>query len=167
MLRINRLAGAGAVAAAVALSIAVTAAALPDAAVPEVLFSRQLMEQEGIRVGDIVTLAADSAGARSRAFRVAAEYEPTPDPMKFAATRLEARLHLPDLLAIAADPADPQARDAVDTLNVRLADPGEANEVSRLLATRTAGLVVRPTARATDGTDTFAVLDRFHLAMRS
>src|SRR6185295_14639965 len=64
--------------------------------VPQVLLSRHLMREAGVRVGDVVTLAADADGAGSTLFRVAGVYEPTPDPRKFSAQRLEARLHLAD-----------------------------------------------------------------------
>ena len=56
---------------------------------PGVLLSRQLMESRQLRVGDLVRLAADSSGARSQLFRILGEYEPTPDPMRFAQRRLE------------------------------------------------------------------------------
>src|SRR5688572_5455869 len=70
---------------------------------PTVLFSRQLATAEGLRVGDIVTLAGKADGSSARRFRVAGIYEPVADPMRLAAQRFEARLHLPDLLSLAAD----------------------------------------------------------------
>ena len=48
-------------------------------------------------------------------------YEPTPDPMRFTAHRLEARLHLPDLVDITADRRDPGSREAVSAINLALA----------------------------------------------
>src|SRR5207237_1108451 len=82
---------------------------------PDILLSRQLMEQAGVHVGDVVTLAVDSRGHRAAQFKVVGVYEPTPNPMKFAARRLEARLHLPDLLALSEDPQDPLAAETVSS----------------------------------------------------
>src|SRR5260221_2224556 len=73
-------------------------------AVPGVLVSRQLLARAKLSIGDVVTVAADPAGTRAAQFRVAGVYEPTPDPMKFNVERLEARLHLDDLLSLTADP---------------------------------------------------------------
>jgi len=58
----------------------VPALAQEDAA--PILMSRQLAEQEGLRIGDVVQLATDAAGTKSRPFRVVGIYEPTPDPMR-------------------------------------------------------------------------------------
>ena len=69
---------------------------------PEILVSRGLMRERRLSVGQVVMLSADARGARARPFRIAGVYEPTPDPSRFTAKRLEARMHLPDLLALAA-----------------------------------------------------------------
>jgi putative ABC transport system permease protein len=131
---------------------------------PGVLLSRQLAAQAGVSVGDTVTFAVDPAGTHAVKFRVTGIYEPTPDPMRFTAKRLEAHVHLPDLMALVADPADPAAREAVDTINVKLADPGDAAAFAADLSARAPGVSVTPTARTRDN-DPFAVLDRFHLAI--
>jgi putative ABC transport system permease protein len=150
---------------------AVIAAALPvltapaDADLPAVLLSRQLAEQASVRVGDSVTLASDAAGKGARQFRVAGIYEPTPDPMRFTGRRIEARLHLPDLNALTASPDDPASTESVGAINVRLADPADADALASALAARAPGIVARPTARARDGSDPFAVLERFHFAV--
>ena len=95
---------ASAFAAALLIALAVPAATAPPAAdLPPILIARQLAEQEHLHAGDTVTLAQDPRGTRARQFRVAGIYEPTPDPMRFTARRIEARMHLPDLMAIAAD----------------------------------------------------------------
>jgi ABC-type lipoprotein release transport system permease subunit len=128
--------------------------------------SRQLLEQAHVRVGDVVTLATESTGGRSMQFRVAGVYEPTPDPNRFSAKRLEARLHLPDLLALSADADDPLASESVSQLNLTLANPADARAVAREIGTRVPGLTAQPTAEPPAGRgDPFAVLDRFHWAI--
>jgi ABC-type lipoprotein release transport system permease subunit len=160
--------------AAAALLAAFAAFAAPTPTdLPAVLLSRQLAEAASLRVGDTVTLAADADGAAARQFRLAGIYEPTPDPMRFTTRRLEARLHLPDLNALtaqhgsgqAASGNDPASVETVNAINVRLADPNDAGTFASALHARAPGIVARPTARARDGSDPFAVLERFHLAV--
>ncbi len=180
---VNRLAAVVAVALAVAavvvsgFSRTASAAAAPPgpaeaaphtdatpAPPPDILISRQLLRNAHLSVGDIVTLAADPAGKRAARFRIAGAYEPTPDPMKFMLPRLEARVHLPDLIALTTDPADPLAAESVGAINVRLLDPAAAAAFADDFRARSIGLVVRSTARA-GAPDPFAVLERFHLAI--
>ena len=145
---------------------AVPVATAPAAAdLPGILVSRQLAEREHLRAGDVVTLATDASGTNPRRFRVDGAYEPTPDPMRFTARRLEARMHLPDLMAITANAADPSASEAISAINIRLSNPGDAAPFASTLAARAPGILVRPTARAGDGSDPFAVLERFHFAV--
>jgi ABC-type lipoprotein release transport system permease subunit len=132
---------------------------------PEVLLSRQLAEQEHIRTGDVVTLALDANGDRLTRFRVAGVFEPTPDPKKFPAKRLEARFHLPDLITLTADRDDPLSTESVSAINLALADPADAARVMRVLETRAPGLIVESTMPSGRGDDPFAVLDRFHWAI--
>ena len=146
---------------------ALAALTLPTAALaadpPSILVSRQLAARARLAVGDVVTLAVDAGGTRGRQFRVTGVYEPTPDPMRFTADRLEARLHLPDVVDITADPTDPASREAVSAINVKLADAHDTRFAPDFMA-RAPGVLVRPTARsATD--DPFVVLDRFHVAI--
>jgi len=84
----------------------------------------------------VVTLAVDADGARSLMVRVAGIYEPTPDPMRFTAQRLEAHMHLPDLVALVADSADPAARELASAINVKLIDPHDAGAFASELAAR-------------------------------
>jgi hypothetical protein len=90
---------------------------------PAILVSRQLAARARLAVGDVVTLAVDGGGTRGRQFRITGIYEPTPDPMRFTAERMEARVHLPDLIAMTADPDDPAAAESVNAINVKLVDP--------------------------------------------
>ena len=128
------------------------------------LLSRQLAARAHVAVGDVVTLATDPAGATGRSFRVVGIYEPTPDPMRFTAQRLEARLHLPDLIDLTADPGDAGSADRVDSINVRLVDRMESDRFTAELRTRMPGLDAGSTSRPRDN-DPFQVLDRFHLAI--
>ena len=124
-------------AAALLCALAGAASSLAQSAapaVPDILVSRQLMAAQGVRVGDVVSLSAESSGAHPRPFRVAGEYEPTPDPMQLGAARLEVRMHLPDLIDVAAKPADPLAAETIDAINVALSDPGAARDVGRQLS---------------------------------
>jgi ABC-type lipoprotein release transport system permease subunit len=91
-------------------------------------------------------------------------YEPTPDPKRFTSKRLEVRLHLPDLIALTADPDDPLEGESVGSINLALENPKDADAVASLISTRVPGLIVASTT-STDGDDPFAVLDRFHWAI--
>ena len=153
-------------AAAFLIALAVPAATTPAAAdLPAILVSRQLAEREHLRAGDVVTLAANADGSGQRPFRIDATYEPTPDPVRFTARRLEARMHLPDLVAMTADPSDPSSAESITSINVRLANPRDAAGFASAVAARAPGIAVRPTVRARDGSDPFAVLERFHVAV--
>lgn len=136
-----------------------------DEPVPGILLSRQLIESRGLRVGDVVRLSADATGRNARPFRIDGIYEPTPDPMRFARPRLEARMHLPDLIELVADPGDPSAPETITAVNVRLKDPSEAGAFARDVAARLPGIVARPTGAPDERTGTFVVIERFHLAI--
>lgn len=127
------------------------------AAPPEVLVSRQVAEQRGLHAGDVVQLSANARGAGAVAFRVAGIYEPVPDPMTLGASHFEARLHLPDLLALGAP-------DRVDAFQVKLRDGadevGFRRELGRLAPTLAA---LSPIDARSVGV--FRVLERFHVAI--
>ena len=146
---------------------AVAAAATPTLAGTDssILVTRQLAEAAQLFVGQVVSLSADPAGVDPRPFRIAGIYEPTPDPMRLTSKRLEARLHLPDLLAFTGDPRDPLAMESVHSINVTLRDPADVDAFARELAARLPGLLAIPTAQPDDGSGPFAVLERFHLAI--
>jgi len=147
-----------------------TAALKPDptgniGTYPQVLLSRQLMAEAGVKDGDIVTLAADANGSRERTFGVVGSYEPVPDPRKFSSKRLEARLHLPDLISIVEDRRDPESSDEVSAVNLGLVNPGDASAVASSIARRIPGANAVPTRRSGGRDDPFAVLERFHWAI--
>src|SRR6476660_2805115 len=139
--------------------------AASDQPLPGVLLSRQLAAARGLREGDVVTLAAHADGTGAREFRIAGLYEPDADPMRFAQQRHEARLHLPDLIDLTADPHDPGASEAVSAVNVKLREPAAAASFARAVAGRVPGAVARPTSAPDERTSTFVVLERFHLAI--
>jgi ABC-type lipoprotein release transport system permease subunit len=137
----------------------------PDAMFRDVLLSRQLMDEAGVKVGDVVTLAADASGTRSATFHVAGTYEPVPDPRKFSAKRLEARLHLPDLITLTEDAGDPASSDQISALNLSLVNKKDADVVAAALARRVPGMTAASTSRPGGSDDPFAVLERFHEAI--
>ena len=132
---------------------------------PAILLSRPLATARHLSVGDTVRIAARPSGEDAVTFRVAGIYEPEPDPMRFAQPRLEARLHLPDLLTLTGASADAAARDTIGSINIALADPGRAPVVARDLGARLPGVVARPVSAPDERTSTFIVIDRFHLAI--
>ena len=135
-----------------------------SSATPDILVSRQLLDSQGLTIGDVVQLSADPTLADTRPFRIVGVYEPVPDPFRFSVQRLEARLHLPDLLELIDDPSDPQSRESVDAISVALHDPADAQEFTRTVSTRVPGLRIRSTIRQDEG-NPFVVLERFHLAI--
>jgi hypothetical protein len=152
---------------AAALAVLAAAPAVP-AEEPDpapILVSRQLAHERDLAAGDVVLLAADPSGDGARPFRIEGIYEPVPDPFRLTARRLEARLHLPDLLGLVADPADPSAAEEVTAVSLALEDPGEAPELARELAARLPGVVAVPTVPADGGPTLFLVLERFHQAI--
>jgi putative ABC transport system permease protein len=134
---------------------------------PTILITRQLATAEGLRVGDTIALSATANGASAKRFRIAGIYEPVPDPMRLAARRLEARLHLPDLISLSADPADPVSRESVTAINVALKDPADATAFAREVSESIPipQLNARPTQGGEGTATVFVVLDRFHFAI--
>ena len=132
---------------------------------PGVLVSRHVLDTQALAVGDVVRLSADDTGDGARPFRVVGVYEPTPNPLRITGRRLEARLHLPDLIDLTVDPTDPLSAESVTTMNVALIDPADAEAFARELNARVPGLSTRRTVRPLSQTDPFAVIERFHLAI--
>jgi putative ABC transport system permease protein len=160
-----------AVVSIVLVAITLAAATTPghasaaDQAPPDVLISRQLAEAFGIAAGAIVRFSTDPSGGNPREFRVVGIYEPVPDPMRINASKHEVRLHLPDLLEMTADPADPLSGQAVDAINISLARPDEARAFARQVAARIPGVYARAVQGLSGEAATFVVLERFHLAI--
>jgi putative ABC transport system permease protein len=130
-----------------------------------ILVSRQLLEKEHLAIGEVVQLASRPTGTDARSFRIAGTYDPVADPKRLGEVRLEARLHLDDLLALKAEAGDPGGTEAVGAVNVALRDPADAAAFARDLDARMPGLLVRPTAPTREDAGPFVVLERFHLAI--
>lgn len=134
---------------------------------PTILISRQLATAEGLRVGDTASLSSKPDGTAARQFRIAGIYEPVADPMRLAAKRYEARLHLPDLLSLTADASDPLSAESVRAINVALTDPRDAESFARDVLARIPipGLTARAAQGGEETATVFVVLDRFHFAI--
>lgn len=159
----RRLSIASLCAAAVVLSFAQLQSRVDD--VPAVLVSRQLREAQGLAIGDVVSLSSEPTGAHPRQFRIAAEYEPVPDPLRLGAVRHEVRLHLPDLIEMTANPDDPLSAESVDAVNVALDDVADRTSFAREVSARLPGLLVRSSTGDDQRAAPFIVLERFHLAI--
>lgn len=132
---------------------------------PDILVSRQLADTAGLEPGQIVRLSATEDGADTRPFRVAAIYEPTPDPMRLGDIRREVRLHLPDLLEFTRAPDVPAGAEHVAAVNVALEDSADASAFARDVAARMPGVLATPTEGGGRSATPFVVLERFHLAI--
>jgi ABC-type lipoprotein release transport system permease subunit len=148
-----------------ALGASLLAQDLQPPQLPPILITRQLAAEAGLEVGDRVQLAVDEAGTRAREFRIAGLYEPTPDPARLGGVPREVHLHLPDLLDLTRDDDTPAGTEYVDSINIALRDPAEAQAFARDLNARLPGVFARPTTAPTDGSGAFVVLERFHYAI--
>jgi putative ABC transport system permease protein len=149
----------------IVLAIAANVAGQPDRGAAAILISRQLAATAGLRVNDVVTLSSKPDGSAARPFRIAGIYEPTPDPMRLAVRRLEARLHLPDLIALAG--GDSPEEESITAINVALAPHAHADAfVREIKATVPIPELVARTSQGDESTArVFVVLDRFHVAI--
>ena len=159
---IGRRAAISALCAAVA-ALSTVASSAPGPA-PDILVSRQLLESQQLQVGDVVSLSSDTSGANPRSFRIAGQYEPTPDPMRLGAVRLEVRMHLPDVVGLTAQ-SDPLDAESVDAINVVLANDDETRATVHRLMTAVPGTVAERTGNDERRAAPFVVLERFHLAI--
>jgi putative ABC transport system permease protein len=138
--------------------------AAQTADLPTVLISRQAADALHLSVGAVVQLAPPD-GSRSRDFRVAGIYEPTPDPSRLGNAIYAVRMHLPDMLAMTGPTDAPKGAESVDAINVRLAPGADALAFSRDVNARLPGLAARPATDAGAAAGPFRVLERFHLAI--
>jgi putative ABC transport system permease protein len=161
----RRTAAAALACAAVAAYASVARPQTPENTTPGILVSRQLMAAQQLRVGDVVSLSTDPSGGNPHPYRVVGQYEPTPDPMRLGAARLEVRMHLPDLMDVDASPANPLDIETVDAINVALDPDADAPAVTRRLSSAIPGAVVQRTGDDERRSAPFVVLERFHLAI--
>jgi putative ABC transport system permease protein len=166
-----RLALVVAVAAAASVAVFSRSVQVSDP-LPTILISRQLAEARGLAVGHTVRLAAHPTAGHaaaertgSREFRIAGIYEPTPDPARINAAKHEARLHLPDLLSLAAPPGDTLAGENVDAISIALVRGVDPGAYARELAARVPAVSAIPVRELTSRAGLFVVLERFHLAI--
>jgi putative ABC transport system permease protein len=136
-----------------------------ESSLPDVLISRQLAESEGLRVGSVIRLATDAIGTHAREFRIAGIYEPTPDPSRLGQVPRSVRLHLPDLLEMTRPAGVPAGAEYVSSVNVALADPGDARQFAKDVNARLPGVLALPAGEAAGAAGPFRVLERFHLAI--
>jgi putative ABC transport system permease protein len=124
-----------------------------------VAVERQLAQELELAVGDTVSLGT-SIDSVTRPAVVAAIYEPRPDPAEIAKRERHIRLHLPDLAALLGAP------DRVDRLGLGLR-PGVSPDSAAILLNRGAfGYRVHvSTALASESSQTFLVVSRFHRAI--
>jgi putative ABC transport system permease protein len=153
------------VVATLAVAALAPAVAAPGDEPPTVLVSRQLAATAALEPGQVVRLARDAEGTDARPFRIAGIYEPVPDPARLGAMRLEVRLHLPDLLALVREPGTPAGAESVDTVNIALIDPADAQGFASEINPRVPGAYAYPTRGASGTTGPFIVLERFHRAI--
>jgi putative ABC transport system permease protein len=151
-------------AAALAATLVLQDAALAQSPAASILISRQLAEAYGVSRGDALRLSTSADGAGAREFHVADIYEPTPDPMELNATKFKARMHLPDLLALTRPPDALPGEDTIDSINIRLKDPGERRAFARTLMSRMPAILARPSEYVASG-GPFYTIRRFHLAI--
>lgn len=138
------------------------AGSLSHAAPAEILVSRQLAEARQLAVGDRVRISTtrDDPGTEHRIVGI---YEPLPDPFRLTDSRLEIRMHLPDLKRLNGDALDLQAADSVSRISVDLREGESAERFAADLLARYPLLQAQLTAGGAG--DPFVVLERFHWAI--
>jgi len=141
---------------AVLLAARLTPAA---AQVSEIAVERHLARELGLSVGDTLRLGP-TPDSVATLVRVAAVYEPRPDPAEIARRERHLRMHVPDLASLLGLP------DRVDRLSIGL-NPGISSDSSVAALNRTAFgyRAYATTAIASESSQTFLVVSRFHRAI--
>jgi putative ABC transport system permease protein len=141
---------------AVLLAARLTPAA---AQIPEIAVERHLARELGLSVGDTLRLGP-TPDTVATLVRVAAVYEPRPDPAEIAKRERHLRMHVPDLASLLRLP------DRVDRLSIGL-NPGISSDSAVAALNRTAfGYRAYATAAiASESSQTFLVVSRFHRAI--
>ena len=124
-----------------------------------VFLSDRAARQLGVRVGDLLELAIGPTGPWQEA-RVAQVDRPVRYPTEVGRTRIDLRLHLPDLQALTG------RGDEVDSIVVRLRNPSRADaEAARLNAAELGIRAYTSADLAARNSTTFVVITRFHRAI--
>lgn len=124
-----------------------------------VFFSDRAARQLGVHVGDPVELARGPVGPWQAA-RVAQVYRPVRYPTDVSRTRIDLRLHLPDLQTLTG------RGDEVDSIVVRLQTPAHAPATAARFNAAGLGLRAYTSADlAVRNSTTFVVITRFHRAI--
>jgi putative ABC transport system permease protein len=141
---------------AVLLAARLTPAA---AQIPEIALERHLARELRLSVGDTLRLGP-TPDTVATLVRVAAVYEPRPDPAEIAKRERHLRMHVPDLASLLRLP------DRVDRLSIGL-NPGISSDSAVAALNRTAfGYRAYATATiASESSQTFLVVSRFHRAI--
>jgi len=120
---------------------------------------RQLARELGLSVGDTIRVGPAPDSVHTLA-RVAAIYEPRPDPAEIAKRERHVRMHLPDLASLLGVP------DRVDRLSIGLHPRIPADSaVAALNGTAFGYRAYATTAIAAESSQTFLVVSRFHRAI--
>jgi putative ABC transport system permease protein len=129
------------------------------AQISEVAIERQLAQDLGLAVGDTLRLGAAPDSINMSA-RVAAVYEPKPDPAEIAKRERHIRMHLPNLASLLGEP------DRVDRLSIGLR-PGISSDsaVGALNGTAFGYRAYVTSSIAMQSSQTFLVVSRFHRAI--
>jgi putative ABC transport system permease protein len=124
-----------------------------------VFLSDRAARQLGAREGDALELALGPAGPWQAA-RAAQVYRPVRYPTDVGRTRIDLRLHLPDLQTLTG------RGDAVDSIVVRLRTPSQAPAVAARFNAAALGIRAYTSADlAARNSTTFVVITRFHRAI--
>ena len=124
-----------------------------------IAIERRFAEAARLRVGDTIRLSS-SAVTGSRLARVAAIYEPVPDPSTIMRRDYHVRLHLGDLAALTGLP------DRVDRIGIVLRPGIDADTAAARLNRAAFGYDVSPSRTiASQSSLTFVVVSRFHRAI--
>ena len=130
---------------------------------PGVALSELASRRLGVREGDAFQLSADPAGPW-RTVHVEHVYRPALYPSEVAEQDVDIRLHLPDLQMLARGGSD--TGDVVDSIVVRLRDPGRTGDTAARLNRLALGYrAYTSTDLAARNSSTFEVIARFHRAI--
>lgn len=131
---------------------------------PGVALSELTSRRLGVREGDTFQLSADPAGPW-RTVHVEHVYRPALYPSEVAEQDVDIRLHLPDLQMLARGGSS-DTGDVVDSIVVRLRDPGRTGDTAARLNRLALGYrAYTSTDLAARNSSTFEVIARFHRAI--